>query len=119
MALSVAIAHSIKLLNLSPLASEQSITTLSVFALTFAGLISLFFICKPFNKYRAFVFLSSVLVVFAVLTCSILTEIPVLELIRLYPIEKYWLHFVTILVSIIIETPILLALKRLFTKIFK
>ncbi|MBQ3596862.1 MAG: HAD-IC family P-type ATPase [Clostridia bacterium] len=116
MALSVAIAHS---LNFIIPTNEQSITTLSVFALTFAGLLSLFFICRPFNKFRTIIFLSSLIVVFAVLTCSILVEIPILELIRLYPLERYWPHFITLLISILIEIPVLLSLKRICTKIFK
>ena len=95
--------------------------TLAVFALTFAGIISLFNICSPLNLYRSILFFLNLLIV-VIGTVLILTNPAISEILTLtafVPIENYLTEILLLLSIIILNVPLSFILKKLFDKLNK
>lgn len=96
---------------------SEIFTTLSVASITIAGLINLFVICLPFNKYRTILFsISSSIVVF-VLVYAILFGLPVLELAELTSFNGSPHPTLILFAIVVVNLPIRLFLKKQFDKI--
>lgn len=90
-------------------------TTMSVFVLTFSGVINLFMICKPLNLYRTILFSINFAVVFAVFVITIFNGFPILEYVKMTPFSVYWHHLLIVVSIILLDVP----LAYLFQIIFK
>lgn len=92
---------------------EEIYTTLQVFALTFAGLISLIMICKPLNKLRTVLVSFSSVVLIAVALFTVFNGFNALNLAKLSPIKDYWRHLLLLVIIIIVDFPLLKFLQRI------
>lgn len=91
--------------------------TMSIFALTLAGSVSLFNICKPFNKLRTLLFISSTIIVLGVIIFAIINGFEMLELSRMLPLSKYWHHLLIIFTLVILDFLFFTPIQKLFAKI--
>lgn len=91
--------------------------TMACYTLTYAGIISLYSICKPLNKFRAVLFFTNLFVILLITIISIGNGMPMLGLEKLWPFETYWHHLLIIIVVLIIDAFILSLLQRLCDKI--
>jgi cation-transporting ATPase E len=96
-------------------------TTMSVYALTFAGCVNLFTTCKPFNKYRALLFGCAIFCVLAITVLTIFGLIPLFSetIFPMIPLSKYWHHLLIVFGIVIIDIPLLIGLQKLFSFIEK
>ncbi len=92
-------------------------TTMQVLALTNAGTISLFVICKPLNKYRSALFFTSCAVIAIVNIYTIFFGLPMLNLVALAPFTEYWHHVLLLVTIIIIDALIIKPIMLLCSKI--
>jgi len=96
---------------------DQIFTTLSVCSFTLAGLINLFVICRPFNKYRTIVFSASAFIVIFVLTYAIFVGLPILELIKLNAFRGLPHPILILIIIVALNVPIRHLLRRRFDRI--
>ncbi len=87
-------------------------TNMKVFALTYAGLISLYFICKPLNIYRSILFGANASVILAATLIAVFFGFSMLQLETMMPITKFWPHLLTILGIILIDIPLMILLQK-------
>lgn len=117
MALSVFVIEIIKLnFGMFP---DQIYTTMSVIALTLAGCISLFYTCKPFNKFRLILFTGTIFVVLLIIIIHLLGVgiLPPEYLTPMIPLSKYWHHLLIVLGLVLIDIPLYLGLEKMFGKL--
>ena len=91
--------------------------TMQIFALTFAGLISLYMISKPLNKYRFTLFIATLIVLLGVLLITIFKGLPALNFVILSPIKEYWHHLLLLFMVILVDVPLLVLFERICKKI--
>lgn len=91
--------------------------TMAALTLTYAGIISLYSICKPLNKFRAVLFFTNLFVVLVISVIAITSGIPILDMEKLWPLKEYWHHLLIIIAIIIIDTLLLPILQKLCHKI--
>ena len=103
-----------KILGMFP---DDVYTTMSVFAFTYAGLISLWNICKPLNTYRSFLFFSVFVVILTISALIISNGSTLLDLAKLSPLSEYWHHLLIILTVILLDTSILDLVNRFCEKL--
>ena len=89
---------------------------MSVFALTYAGLINLFTTCKPLNKYRALLFFTSTICVTAIILFAIIFGLPALEFSKMLPVKEFWHHHLIVITIILLDIPLSLLLQKAFEK---
>ena len=87
-------------------------TTMSVFSMTLAGVVSLFFTCRPFNKYRAIMFSGSIIVILGVIIFSLISGLGILQLVSMMPFGLYWHHILIILLIVALDVPLLFILQN-------
>ena len=92
--------------------------TMQVLSLTYAGVVSLAFICFPFNKYRTILFFGNVFFIVLITVLSVLNGMQALSLVKLMPLSEYWSNLLIVLGLIIIDIPLLYGLTKLGNKIF-
>lgn len=93
-------------------------TTMSVYVLTYAGLINLFIACRPFNKFRSVVFILSAILVLIVTAISLTgTFESILSLTPMLPVIDYWHHLLIVLTIVLIDIPLAFLLQKGFNKI--
>ena len=97
--------------------AENVYTTMCVFAMTCAGLINLFVICKPLNNYRATLFLGASLSVLIIAIIALTSGFSFLELVQMVPLKDYWHHLLIMVTVILADIPICLGLQKLFNKL--
>lgn len=93
-------------------------TTMSVYALTFAGVINLYLTCKPLNKFRSAVFFGNLVIILIISFLSLnglLTSL--ISLSPLIPLEKYWHHILIVVAVIELDIPLSMILQKIFSKI--
>lgn len=101
------------------ISSDETYKTLGVFALTYAGVISLLNICYPLNVYRSILFFTN-LVVILVGTVIILTLPSIsslLGLVSFNSISENLKHLILTVSIIIVDIPLSLLLQKLFSKV--
>ncbi len=85
-------------------------STMQIMALTFAGVINLSAICKPFNKYRTTLFLFSLFAITLIFVYTTIFGLPMLNLVSLSPFNTHWHHILmlvgVILFALVIESQI-------------
>ncbi len=114
MLLSVIIIELIK--NTLGLFDTSVYTTMSVFALTYAGIVNLFATCRPLNKYRALLFFGSTACVTAIVLFTIIFGIPMLEFTKMLPLAEFWHHHLIVIAIILLDLPLSLLLQKAFNK---
>lgn len=92
--------------------------TLSVYALTFSGLINLIFICYPFNKFRTVLFSSCAIAILAVFAVTVFFGLPMLGFVKISPLAEYYVPILILFGIVIVNFPIAYLLQKLFNKIF-
>lgn len=95
---------------------EQVFVTLSVSSITLAGLINLFIISRPLNKYRTILFLSSASIVVSVLTYSVFEGMPLLDLTKLAAFKPLPNPMIILVLISLLNIPIRLFLKKIFDR---
>ncbi len=88
--------------------------SMAVYAFSIAGLVSLFFICRPFNKFRTFVFIGNATVTLVLLGISIFMGLDILSLKSLMPLSDNYKHLLLVLGSGLAAIPLLPLLQLLF-----
>ncbi len=93
-------------------------TTMSIYVLTYTGVINLFITCKPLNKFRAIVFFVNLFIVLLVTALSLSGSFEeLLSLTSLLPLKTYWHHLLIMVSLIILDVPLSLLLQKLFNKL--
>ncbi len=90
-------------------------STMSIYAITFAGIISLYNICKPLNKYRGTLFFTILISMLGIAIYGVINGLDMLSLVKLSPLETYWHHILIVLSVLLIDCAIL----PIFNKLFK
>lgn len=98
--------------------SDSTYQTLSVFALTFSGLINLIFICYPFNKFRTVLFSICAAVIVSVFAVTVFYGLPMLGFVKMSPLTEFYVPILILLGIIVVDFPISYLLQKLFNKIF-
>ena len=91
-------------------------STLSVYAVTFSGLISLYEISLPMNKYRLTLFLSTLAIVLGITVFALFNGLKILGLVAI-TFKEHW-ALILLVVSVLMLNSILWSfVQRLFSKI--
>lgn len=96
---------------------ENPYTSMGIYVLTFAGVISLFLICRPFNTYRAVLFGINFAAVLIITVISITNGFELLGLEQLLSFTNGWKLLLLITCIIIVDIPLLPLLQFLCKKI--
>ena len=99
--------------------SDNVYQTLSVYALTFSGLINLAVICKPLNKYRTVLLSLTAVALIGVFLTTVFVGLPMLGFAKLSPISDYYKCLLLILGIIVIDFPLAFGIQKLFNKLLK
>jgi len=92
--------------------------TVGALALTFAGVVSLFYICLPLNKYRSVLFFTTLFLILGVTAFAIANGLEnALELYKMTPLSDYWAGLTLLASIIVVDIPLAYGLKKLFTSI--
>ncbi len=102
-------------LGVSP--TSNVIVTMSVIALTLAGLVSFYNICRPLNTYRALLFSLCALVIIAVIVYSIINGFNMLGLVSLLPFNTHKYHLLMNLGILVFDVAAFIPIQKLCTKI--
>ena len=106
------------ILGVSAPITEETYSTMGVYALSFAGLINLFFICRPFNILRSILFATSFSAVTAISLIGIFRGLDMLNLSPMVPlVPVFWHHLLLVLVIILLDIPLSILLNKLCSKI--
>lgn len=98
--------------------SEEIYMTISASVLTFAGLISLFYICLPLNKFRSALIFPVVIIITLIIGYSLIFGLSkVLELYQMMPLSDFWAGLVILFGIVLIDIPLYYLLKKLCLKI--
>ncbi len=97
--------------------SSDIIVTMSVIALTLAGLVSFCNICKPFNTYRAVLFGLCALVIISVIVYAIINGFSILGLVSMLPFNTYKYHILMNLGILLFDVVSFLPIQKLCSKI--
>ena len=98
--------------------SDDIYTTMSIYVLTYAGVINLFITCMPLNKFRSIVFFANLFIVLVVTFISVggwFEEL--LSLTPMLPLATYWHHMLIVLGIIIVDIPLSILLQKAFNKL--
>ncbi len=123
MVLSVFIVELFRMQN--PALNKEIYDSMGIFVLTFAGLINLFIACKPLNKYRSFVFFSSLIFVVLITVLAMTTDLgSYISLVKFLPLSKHYVYLIIIALITLANIPLSFLFQRLFknldmTKFYK
>ena len=99
------------------IATSDIYRTMKVYALTYAGLISLYIICRPLNVYRSILFFSNALVIFAITIIAVFMGFSPLELSKMSPLSDFWPYLLIVCSVILFDIPLIFVLKKIFSKL--
>lgn len=93
--------------------------TMAILALTFAGLVNLFNICRPFNRFRTILFsiISALLII--LLCITICCGMEFIGLTKLSPSEGHLYHLLELFAIIVMDFPLSIILNKLGAAIGK
>ena len=98
--------------------SSEVYNTMGVYVITYAGVINLFITCYPINKFRSFIFFSSLAIILIITGIALSGTLEsIFSLTALTPIATYWHHILIVICVILIDLPIALILQKLFNKV--
>ncbi len=113
MVLSVFIIELFRMQN--PALNKEIYDSMGIFVLTFAGLINLFIACKPLNKYRSFVFFSSLILVVLITVLAMTTDLGAyISLVKFLPLSKHYVYLIIIALVTLANIPLSFLFQRLF-----
>ncbi len=92
-------------------------TSMAVLSLTYAGLVSLYYICKPLNKYRSILYFTNLAIVLLITLYAVSYGLPLLGIEKMTPFAEYWHHILLIITVIVLDTSINRNIHLLFDKI--
>ena len=99
--------------------SEELYQTLSVYALTFSGLINLVVICYPFNKFRISLLSFTTALLIAVFLTTVFHGIPMLGFSSFVPLSKNYMLILVLIGIVILDVPLSIFLQKSFERLFK
>jgi cation-transporting ATPase E len=107
------------ILGVDGIFTEQVYTTMKVYAFTFAGLINLYHICVPFNKFRTVLFTITTTCILLISIIAVIFGFPLLTLTQMWPLisPNFWHHILIVLFIIAIEGILAPLLKKLCSNI--
>lgn len=119
MTLSVLLIEILKLTANFLVKDNLVFTTMAVYVLTFAGCISLFATCKPFNKYRIILFCANIFVILSIVLLSIfgVGPLPKDNIAPMIPLSTYWPNLLTVLIVFLIDIPLFYGISYLCSKL--
>ena len=92
--------------------------TLSVYALTFSGLINLGIICRPFNRFRTVLFAMCSFIIAGVFAVTVFYGFNMLGFVSFSPVSEYYVALLILFGIILIDFPLSLILQNFFEKLF-
>ncbi len=99
----------------NPALHKEIYDSMGIYVLTFIGLINLFLACKPLNKFRSFVFFSSLAFVVLITTLSMTTDLGAyISLAKFLPLSKHYLYLIIMALVILADIPLSFLFQRLF-----
>ena len=98
-------------------ATTEIYTTMKVYALTYAGLISLYVICLPLNMYRSVLFFGNAIIILAVTIISVIMGFTPLELCQMSPLSDFWPYLLIVCSVFLLDMPLIFVFKKLFSKL--
>jgi cation-transporting ATPase E len=115
MVISVAIIEVIK--KTIGIFDDSVYTTMQVYTILLAGIINLYLVCKPLNKYRVVLFSIATAVTLGIIIIGIFNGLSFFMYQAMQPISTYWHHILIVLGVAIVDIPLALLLKKLCGKI--
>lgn len=98
---------------------EELYQTLSVYALTFSGLINLIVICYPFNIFRTMLLSFTTALLLGIFFTTVFAGIPALGLMNFLPLSQNYILLLLLLGITIIDIPLAIFLQKAFDRLFK
>ena len=95
-----------KLVGTNEIITEEVYSTIEILALSFAGLISLYRICSPFNALRAWLFLAVLSAMFVLTVIIIANGLSFLGMCILTPFPIFWPYIILLLCIIFLDIPL-------------
>ena len=92
-------------------------TTMQVYTILLAGIINLYIVCRPLNKYRLILFSIASAVTLSVIAIGIFNGLNFFMYQAMKPLSTYWHHILIVLGVAIIDIPLAILLKYLCNKI--
>ncbi len=115
MVISVAIVEVIK--KTVGIFDDGIYTTMQVYTVLLSGIINLYIVCRPLNKYRIVLFSVATLMVLITISIGIFSGFEFFLFYAMAPLSKYWHHILIVLGITIIDIPIAFLLQCLCKKI--
>lgn len=97
---------------------DEVYTTMSIYVLTYAGVINLLITCKPLNLYRSVVFFGNLFIILIITALSLTGSFEeLLSLTAMIPFSEYLSHLLIVIAVILIDFPLAYLLQKLFNKL--
>lgn len=96
---------------------DEPYKSMAVYVFTFAGVISLFLICAPFNKLRAVIFGANTVAIMVAISIAIFFGFDFLGLSALTPLSENWKLLLIVLGIMVVDIPLLPLIQLLCKKI--
>jgi len=100
---------------------DKIYTNIQVYLILLAGLINLFTVCRPFNKYKAVLFSLAALFVLGIIVCSMFYLVPFINNFFLYekmmPVSDFIMPLILVATITIIDIPLSLLLQNLCNRL--
>ena len=102
-----------------PTVSIGLLTTTEILAVTFAGVISFFFLCLPLNLYRSFLFGVNTFAVLVIAILAILFGIKALDFTCFMPLSENYIYLLILVGVIIIDIPLFILIRWIYKILHK
>ena len=99
--------------------SEDLIITISIYAITFAGLVNLTMICYPFNAYRSCLLIFSTVALICIFIITVIFGIPSLEFASFKPLDRNFILIITLAAITFLDIPLSILFQKILYKLFK
>ncbi len=92
-------------------------STLAVYAITYSGMISLYEISLPLNKYRRVLVLSVLTILLGITIFSVINGFNALSLVKLVPLKTFWHHDLIVITIILLNLMLWSSIQKIFSKV--
>lgn len=92
-------------------------STLAVYAITYSGMISLYEISLPLNKYRRVLFLSVLTTLLGITIFSVINGFNALSLVKLVPLKTFWHHDLIVITIILLNLMLWSSIQKIFSRV--
>ena len=119
MVISVLIVEIFKaILGTTTVITNDVYSTMNVMVLNFAGLISVYHVCKPFNKLRSILFASTTIILTSVSVFALIFGFKMFDLVKMVPLlPEMWHHLLIVVLIIFMDMPLSILLKKAFQNV--